>query len=129
MEKFTQGPWQWLVNKESKKVELCGKGIEVLRFRRYGMQGAAPTFTEDHMGHKLQGVKAEDLAIDIQGREHHSHWYQTIDHPDARLIEKAPDMFNLLDDYVSFAERGDAEGFNQMLYVIKELLSEVRGDK
>jgi hypothetical protein len=22
MEKFTQGPWKWLVNKESKKVEL-----------------------------------------------------------------------------------------------------------
>lgn len=91
--KFTKGPWQWLVNKESKKVELCGKGIEVLRFKRYGMQGAAPTFTEDHMGHILQGVKAEDLAVDITGREHHAGWCQTIDHPDANLIAAAPDLY------------------------------------
>jgi hypothetical protein len=91
--KFTKGPWQWLVNKESKKVELCGKGIEVLRFKRYGMQGAAPTFTEDHMGHMLQGVKAEDLAVDITGREHHAGWCQKIDHPDAHLIAAAPDLY------------------------------------
>ncbi len=94
--KHTKGPWKWLVNKSSKKVELCGSGIEVLRFKRYGMQSATPTFTENYRGHKLQGINAMDLAQEIKGREHHSDWCQTINHPDAYLIEAAPDMLEAL---------------------------------
>lgn len=45
------------------------------------------------------------------------------------LIAAAPEMYEMLEDYVSFAERGDAEGFNQMLYVVKELLSKARGEQ
>lgn len=129
MEKFTQGPWQWLINKESKKVELCGKGIEVLRFKRYGMQGAAPTFTENHMGHKLQGVKAEDLAIDIKGREHHSHWCQTIGHPDAHLIAAAPDMYEMLDT-IETVLSGNSEYNADEINVnyLRKLLSKARGE-
>lgn len=123
--KFTQGPWQWLVNKESKKVELCGKGIEVLRFKRYGMQGAAPTFTENYMGHKLQGVKSEDLAVDIKGREHHSHWCQAIDHPDAHLIAAAPEMYEMLVELRSITNK---YGVIYARDSIDLLLSKARGE-
>ena len=43
-------------------------------------------------------------------------------------VEVHNEMYEMLEDYVSFAERGDAEGFNQMLYVVKELLSKARGE-
>ncbi len=46
----------------------------------------------------------------------------------AHLIAAAPEMYELLDDYVSFVERGDAEGFNQMFCVVKELLAKARGE-
>lgn len=46
----------------------------------------------------------------------------------AHLISAAPEMYELLEDYVSFVERGDAEGFNQMFCVVKELLSKARGE-
>jgi hypothetical protein len=32
--KFTKGPWYWEVNEKHKDVNLCGSGIEVLRFTR-----------------------------------------------------------------------------------------------
>lgn len=91
--KFTKGPWVWEVNNKSKIVELCGCGIEVLRFKRWGMQGAAPTFTKKDGLFKLQGEKVSDLSVDIKGREQHSEWCQTIDHPDAHLISSAPEMY------------------------------------
>ena len=69
---FTKGPWYWEVNKKHKVVELCGSGIEVLRFERWGMQGAAPTFVRPDEAFKLQGLKVVDVAVDIEGREHHS---------------------------------------------------------
>ena len=46
----------------------------------------------------------------------------------AHLIAAAPEMYELLEDYVSFVERGDAEGFNQMFCVVKELLAKARGE-
>lgn len=127
--KFTKGPWQWEINRSNKRVFLSSRGNEVLRFERWGMHSAAPTFTEIVDGHVLQGVKAESLAVDITGREHHRDWCQEIDHPDAYLIAAAPEMYELLEDYVSFAERGDIEGFNQMFCIVKELLAKARGEK
>ena len=101
--KFTKGPWRWEVNKKHKNVDLCGSGIEVLRFQRYGMQSAQPTFTRSDDTFKLQGEKASDLAVDIKGREHHSDWCQTIDHPDAHLISAAPDLYEALDNFDAYA--------------------------
>lgn len=91
--RFTKGPWMWVVSKSDKRVELCGSGIEVLRFKRLGMQNAQPTFTESYRGHTLQGVKSLDLLQKVKGREHHSDWFQTINHPDAKLIECSPDLY------------------------------------
>lgn len=97
-EKFTKGPWRWEVNKKHKSVVLCG-GIptfdsDVLRFDRFGMQGAQPTFCDNSLG--LQGVKASDLAVSASGREHHSEWFMLLKHPDAQLIEAAPSLYYAL---------------------------------
>jgi hypothetical protein len=41
-------------------------------------------------------VRADELAKDIPGEEHHSEWNQDIEHPDAKLIAAAPDLLEAL---------------------------------
>lgn len=125
--KFTKGPWFWEVNNKGKNVELCGKGIEVLRFKRWGMQGAAPTFTRKDDTFKLQGAKVSDLSVDIEGREHHSDWCQTLNHPDAHLIASAPDMYEMLKQLSEMSSE-DAKIYLEYSSGITELLSKARGE-
>lgn len=122
--KFTKGPWVWELNKRSKSVELCGIGIEVLRFERYGMQGAAPTFTRQDEVFKLQGEKACNLGVDVKGREHHSDWFQTIDHPDAHLIAAAPEMYA----FIKKCSLAFADDYPSLRDSANELLAQARGE-
>ena len=97
--KFTKGPWRWEVNIKHKRVVLTGGkpryDKDVLRFERYGMQGAQPTFCE--IGDRdIQGEKASDLSCVIEGREHHESWFRGLNHPDAHLIAAAPEMYEAL---------------------------------
>jgi hypothetical protein len=90
--KFTPGPWRWEINLRSKSIHLVGGKPRfdetVIDFSRWGMSGAKPTF-------RLNGllVDAEKFAQPIKGREHHASWCQTLNHPDARLIAAAPDLY------------------------------------
>ena len=91
----TPGPWRWEVNHKYKQVSLCGErnfDLEVMDFRRWGMQGAQPMFRDDDQ--ILHGVDVFSAAV--PGREHHAEWFQTLDHPDARLIAAAPDLLGAL---------------------------------
>jgi hypothetical protein len=38
----------------------------------------------------------EHWLATVPGREHHKTWFQTINHPDARLIAAAPELLNAL---------------------------------
>lgn len=124
--KFTKGPWKWEINRRNKRVFLSARGNEVLRFERWGMHSATPTFTEIVDGHILQGVKAESLAVDINGREHHRDWCQGIDHPDAKLMEKSPDMYEMLSKLSSMMTDINA---HTVANEIESLLAEARGEK
>ena len=82
-----RGPWQWVVSLKSKeaRLEAAISGFEVVMdFVRWGMGGAKPRFQR-----KSLMVDAEAFATTVKGREHHSTWYQTIDHPDAQFIAHA----------------------------------------
>lgn len=105
--KFTKGPWRWEVNMKHKVVTLCGGARafdnDVLRFQRWGMQGAQPTFCEPHK--IFQGVKSSDLVAPVKGREHHSDWFQTINHPDAALIATSPQMYADIEQQVKLMRK------------------------
>lgn len=109
---FTPGPWRWEINRKHKTINLTG-GLPagtfdktVLGFERYGMSGAAPVFhnwTENGWGGAPK--KAHELAVEKKGREHHSDWFALIDHPNARLIAAAPDMYDALWEAVELSDR------------------------
>lgn len=122
--KFTKGPWKWEINRSNKRVFLSARGNEVLRFERWGMHSATPTFTEVVDGHLLQGVKAELLAVDIKGREHHRDWCQEIDHPDAHLISAAPEMYA----FINKLAIGLASDFPSLRDSAIEILAKARGE-
>jgi hypothetical protein len=87
-EKATPGPWRWILSAKSKDVRLESGGTPghelVMDFTRWGISGAAPRFSNGGlMAH------AQKWAQNVPGREHHSHWYQTVAHPDAAFIAAA----------------------------------------
>lgn len=80
----TQGPWLWHVNVVQRtaflgaRVRTASLGfvwLDVMRFRRWGMTGAQPTFYRNNIETNLTAF-ATPLRNDI-------------DHPDARFIESA----------------------------------------
>lgn len=92
----TPGPWRWEVNLKSKAIQLCGGrprfDLTVMDFVRWGMGGAAPRFLRPMNGSTLMLMEqATRWAEVVPGREHHSEWFRTLNHPDAQLITAAPD--------------------------------------
>ena len=112
--KFTPGPWRWVVNPKARTVEIesgSGKyGLEVMRLRRWGMQGAMPEFLSlpfkvgGHLSRLIEPC-TKFLRI-VKGREHHADWFQTIDHPDAHLIISAPELYDALETMLEYATDG-----------------------
>jgi hypothetical protein len=52
-------------------------------------------------------VRADELAVNIPGEDHHADWNQDIDHPDARLIAAAPDLLAVLEAIVGGIDAHD----------------------
>jgi hypothetical protein len=103
--RHSSGPWRWELNEKSRRIQLCGgvprHDLIVMDFVRYGMNNAAPRFNSELPQSRLNVMRrAEEFGIIVTGREHHSDWFKGINHPDAQLIEAAPDY---------------AEGVRQML--------------
>jgi hypothetical protein len=94
----TPGPWKWRINRSTKRIYLTGRGLTVMDFVRYGMSNAAPRFLDAE--HLMQ--RADELAINIPGESHHSHWNQDINHDDARLIAAAPILLLVLKEYQKY---------------------------
>ena len=86
--KASNGAWIWEVNPKYHTVSLRSRGgLVVMDFVRWGMGSAAPRFLdENHLLHRV-----DKLMEPIPGREHHSHWAQQVNHPDAVAIAAAPE--------------------------------------
>lgn len=117
-EKATPGPWQWNVSLRSKQVYLVGnpkRGCEyVMDFVRYGMDGAAPRFRNAD----CLMVHSKNLAVAVEGREHHADWYRTIEHPDAEFIAHAGTHYAALCRAVIDAETARASAFEEAAKVV-----------
>ncbi len=93
----TPGPWRWEISLSAKQVELCGGPPKsgfgaydhaVMSFKRWGMGGAAPVFWSWD-GHLGTPKRADELAVPVEGREHHAAWFRRIDNPNAAFIAAA----------------------------------------
>lgn len=96
----TPGPWRWEISMQSKRLHLVGGlrpqyDLTIIDFDRWGMSNATMSLRDTaHDGmnimHKLH--ERPDWIAPFKGREHHAKWCQGVVHPDARLIEAAPDL-------------------------------------
>lgn len=99
----TPGPWRWEFNANHKSVHLVGGlptyDLTVMDFARWGMGGAVPRFrdtAEDGFNLMDRLCDKPEWIAPEPGREHHKRWYQMVTHPDARLMEAAPDLLDAL---------------------------------
>lgn len=99
----TPGPWRWEFSASSRRLHLVGGrpqfDLTIMDFDRWGMNGATISLRDTaHDGmnlmHKLH--ERSDWIAPIPGCEHHKSWLQRVVHPDARLIEAAPELLEEL---------------------------------
>lgn len=86
--KASEGRWMWEMNPKYHNIDLrTSCGMTVMDFVRWGMGGAAPRFRDErNILHRV-----DKMMEPIPGREHHAHWAQRINHPDAVAIAAAPE--------------------------------------
>lgn len=105
--KTRPGPWRWFGDTRGQELYLAtrhGGRIFVMGFERWGTRSGAPTFQVDgRMEPASELVRFEVGDPDIVGhtaaemsRSVYRHTIASIDHPDARLIEAAPELRLLL---------------------------------
>lgn len=106
--KHTPGPWRWEFNELHRSLHLVGGlkryDLTVIDFDRWGMNGATMRLRDpEHDGmnimHKVH--ERQDWIAPEPGREHHKDWHQFLTHPDALLIQAAPDLLDAMRDAVS----------------------------
>lgn len=112
--KYTEAPWLWRLNLKSKHVELCGgrhRGnryqFTVMDFVRWGMRGAAPRLNSEARSNFNTMERIEKFAKVVAGREHHADWFQTVDHPDMRLIQSSPELIGVCERLDEFQRAYD----------------------
>lgn len=100
----TAGPWRWEFNAKDKEVHLVGGrpqyDLTIMDFTRWGMGGAGIRLRDvRHNGLNVMEKLHErpDWVAPFFGREHHADWRAAVTHPDMRLIEAAPELYELVE--------------------------------
>ena len=94
----TSGPWRWYGDTSSQIIYLAtvDRGRQyVMRFLRWGMRNATPTFTsrDSHMMEKAEHWAQYEVAPTATSKDDprlYRHDFVGLRHPDAQLMEAAP---------------------------------------
>jgi hypothetical protein len=87
------GPWRWILNPRTGELALLARGrFVVMDFVRYRMQKATIRLRDATHDLMYRVQERSDWHAPEHGREHHSGWHAILLHPDAKLIEAAPDL-------------------------------------
>jgi hypothetical protein len=94
----TPGPWRWEINERHKSINLCGGrplyDLTVMDFQRWGMQGAQIRLRDTSQEGRNLMYNTSHWAKEVKRREHHAGWFKSLNHPDAVLIQSAPDLLD-----------------------------------
>jgi hypothetical protein len=108
----TPGPWRWEFNRQSKTIALHGGkpkfDLTILEPCRWGMGGAGLELrdpSKDGLNLLCKVHERDDWVKAFPNRDHHKHWCATVDHPDMRLIEAAPDLLAIVKELVEIERR------------------------
>jgi len=125
IQQHTPAPWRWEFNEKSKDIQIVGGKPKydsiVMAFVRYGMSSAQPRFN-------IKGLlfKASEMGQVVQGREHHQSWFNSISHPDALLMIKAPEMLEMLQAHIFALDNGQLAFYEKYGFNVSELSDRVR---
>jgi hypothetical protein len=142
-DKHTPGPWVWRGNAHAQDVYLStrhgGRRI-VMGFKRWGTANAQPTFRGQNSledAKDLLKFEVGDPSVTgvAEARENNSVYrlhIADIDHPDARLIEAAPEMWDLIvelfeDPKLSLMIGGNPNRVSALMERADKLRAKVRG--
>jgi len=141
-DQHTPGPWVWRGNAHAQDVYLStrhgGRRI-VMGFKRWGTANAQPTFRGQNSledAKDLLKFEVGDPSVTgvAEARENNSVYrlhIADIDHPDARLIEAAPEMWDLIvelfeDPKLSLIIGGNPNRVNALMERAEKLRAKVR---
>lgn len=113
---FTPGPWQWNNTLQGARLETPHSGrLIVMDCTRKGMQSAEPRFS-DRNGERRGGIMRPASKLDL------------FEHPDARLIADAPDLYEALRDLIDVcAAIDDHEGVPEAVARGRAVLARAEG--
>lgn len=128
----TPGPWKWVIDTKSKRLALRGavRCTPVMEFARWGTSSATAMLrdTERHGCGLLYRVhERPDWIAPEPGREHHKDWHQLLTHPDACLIESAPELLATLKRLRMALDPDDWCGDERMIDVIDATIAKAEG--